>query len=78
METRLLTLKSKILLEKLRITAKFALQINESMDISGHAQLMAKMCFVNDDIRDNFVLQTVAREREHFSKLNQSMLNKED
>ena len=43
-----------IVLEKMRISGKFALQLDESTDISGHAQLLANVRFVNGDaIREN-------------------------
>lgn len=41
-------------LEKIRITRKFALQLDESLDISGHSQLLANVPFVDGDtIREN-------------------------
>uniref|UniRef100_A0A8C5PAU3 DUF4371 domain-containing protein n=1 Tax=Leptobrachium leishanense TaxID=445787 RepID=A0A8C5PAU3_9ANUR len=44
-----------VVLEKIRISEKFALQLDESTDISGHAQLLANVCFVDGDaIRENF------------------------
>ncbi|XP_032093621.1 zinc finger BED domain-containing protein 5-like [Thamnophis elegans] len=44
-----------VVLEKIRISEKFALQLDESIDISGHAQLLANMRFVDGDaIRENF------------------------
>ena len=44
----------KMVLEKLCISGKFAVQPDESMDISGPAQLMANVRFVDGDtIRDN-------------------------
>ncbi|XP_037115405.1 zinc finger BED domain-containing protein 5-like [Syngnathus acus] len=46
----------KTVLEKLHISGKFALQIDESTDISGHAQLLANVRFVDGDtIRENFL-----------------------
>lgn len=46
----------KIVLEKLRISVKFALQLDECTDISGHAQLMANVSFLDrDTIRENFL-----------------------
>ena len=36
-------------LEKIRISRKFALQLDESMDISGYAQLLANVHFVDGD-----------------------------
>ena len=44
-----------IVLEKMRISRKFALQLDESTDMGGHAQLLASVCFVDGDaIRENF------------------------
>ena len=44
------------ILEKFRISLKFALQVDESTDISGHAQLLANVRFINGDaIRENFL-----------------------
>ncbi|XP_035224241.1 zinc finger BED domain-containing protein 5-like [Stegodyphus dumicola] len=37
-----------VVLEKIRISEKFALQLDESTDISGHAQLLANVCFVDE------------------------------
>lgn len=46
----------KSVLEKLHISGKFALQLDESTDISGHAQLLANVRFVDgDSIRENFL-----------------------
>ncbi|XP_056302924.1 SCAN domain-containing protein 3-like [Danio aesculapii] len=43
-------------LEKIRISRKFALQVDESTDISGHSQLLANVRFVDgDSIRENFL-----------------------
>ena len=43
-----------IVLEKMRISGKFALQIDESTDISGYAQLLANVRFVDGNaIREN-------------------------
>ena len=45
-----------VVLDKIRISNKFALQLDESTDISGHAQLLANMCFFNENtIRENFL-----------------------
>ena len=47
-------IKSNIL-EKIRISGKFALQVDDSTDISGHAQLLANVRFVDEDvIKENF------------------------
>ena len=44
-----------VVLEKIRISEKFALQLDESTDISGHSQLLANVRFVDGDaIRENF------------------------
>ncbi|XP_060124933.1 zinc finger BED domain-containing protein 5-like [Zootoca vivipara] len=44
-----------VVMEKIRISEKFALQLDESTDISGHAQLLANVRFVDGDaIRENF------------------------
>ncbi|XP_035209693.1 zinc finger BED domain-containing protein 5-like [Stegodyphus dumicola] len=61
-----------VVLEKIRISEKFALQLDESTDISGHAQLLANVRFVDGDaIRENFFfLQGIARKnnrRRNFS-----------
>ena len=43
------------ILEIVRISVRFALQVNESTDISGHAQLLANVRFIDGDaIRENF------------------------
>ena len=43
------------ILEKIRSTGKFALQVDESIVISGHAQLLANVRFVDEDvIKENF------------------------
>ena len=45
-----------IVLEKMRIRGKFALQLDKSTDISGYAQLLASVRFVDGDaIRENFL-----------------------
>ena len=45
-----------IVLEKMRISRKFALQLDDSTDISGYAQLLANVRFVDGDaIRENFL-----------------------
>ena len=44
------------ILEKVRISVRFALQVDESTDISGHAQLLANVRFIDGDaIRKNFL-----------------------
>ena len=45
-----------VVLEKIHISKKFALLLDESTDISGHAQLLANVHFVDGDtIRENFL-----------------------
>ncbi|XP_053568057.1 SCAN domain-containing protein 3-like [Bombina bombina] len=45
-----------VVLEKIHISGKFALQLDESTDISGHAQLLANVRFLDGDaIRENFL-----------------------
>ena len=45
-----------VVLDKIRISNKFALQLDESTDISGHAQLLANVRFVDENtIRENFL-----------------------
>lgn len=47
---------NSLVLEKICITAKFALQIHESTDTSGHSQLLANVRFVDRDAtRENFL-----------------------
>ncbi|XP_035230542.1 zinc finger BED domain-containing protein 5-like [Stegodyphus dumicola] len=53
-----------VVLEKIRISEKFALQLDESTDISGHAQLLANVHFVDADaIRENFFFCKVLPEK---------------
>jgi len=48
-------IKSHVL-EKIRISRKLALQVDESTDISGHSQLLANVRFVGGNaIRENFL-----------------------
>ena len=43
-------------LEKIRISRKFALQLDESTDISGHSQLLANVRFADGNtFRENFL-----------------------
>ena len=43
------------ILEKIHISGKFALQVDESTVISGYAQLLANVRFVDEDvIKENF------------------------
>ena len=45
-----------VVLEKIRCSEKYALQLDKSTDISGHAQLMANVRFVDGEtIRENFL-----------------------
>ncbi|XP_073414158.1 zinc finger BED domain-containing protein 5-like [Dendrobates tinctorius] len=45
-----------VVLEKVRISKKFALQLDESTDISGHCQLLANVRFLDvEAIRENFL-----------------------
>ena len=44
------------ILQKVRISVRFALQVDESTDISGHAQLLANARFIDGDAnRENFL-----------------------
>ena len=44
------------ILEKVRSSGRFALHVDGSTDISGHAQLSANVCFINGDaITKNFL-----------------------
>ncbi|KAL1281417.1 hypothetical protein QQF64_000220 [Cirrhinus molitorella] len=53
-----------VVLEKIHISKKFALQLDESTDISGHAQLLANVRFVDGDaIRENFLFCTALPEK---------------
>ena len=52
--------------EKMRISGKFAFQLDESTDISGHAQLLANVRFVDRrHLRKRPVLQGIARRRKN-------------
>lgn len=45
-----------VVLEKMHSSGKFTLQLDESTDISGHAQLLANVRFVDEHtIRENFL-----------------------
>ena len=45
-----------VVLEKIRISEKFALQLDECTGISGHAQLLVNVRFVDgDSIREDFL-----------------------
>ena len=44
-----------VVLEKIRLCGKFSLQVDESTDVSGHAQLLGFVRFVDGgEIRENF------------------------
>ena len=64
-----------VLLDKIRISNKFALQLDESTDISWHAQLLANVRFVDGDtIRENFLFfarlcQEKQQERKFFGHI---------
>ena len=71
------------ILEKVRSSGRFALKVDESMDISGHAQLLANVRFIDGNaITENFfILQKIASEhyrRKKFFVLRPIILNKED
>ena len=60
------------------ISGKFALQLDESTDISGYAQLLADVRFVDKDaVRELPVLRGIAKERKYFGS-HQNILSKED
>ena len=45
-----------VVLEKIRLSGKFSLQVDESTDVSGHAQLLGFVRFIDGgEIRDNFL-----------------------
>ena len=45
-----------VVLDKIRVSTKFALQLDESTDVSGHTQLLTNVRFVDGDtIRENFL-----------------------
>ncbi|XP_035217859.1 SCAN domain-containing protein 3-like [Stegodyphus dumicola] len=71
-----------VVLEKIRISEKFALQLDESTDISGHAQLLANVRFVDGDaIRENFFFSRYCQKKQQEKKFfgsHQNTLNKED
>ena len=53
-----------VVFEKINISKKFALQLDESTDISGHAQLLANVRFVDGDaMRENFLFCKAHPER---------------
>ena len=71
-----------IVLEKMCIRGKCALQLDESRDISGCAQLLANVGFVDGAvIRENFLfckaLPEKQQERKYF-RSHQNILSKED
>lgn len=53
-----------VILEKILISYKFAMQFDESTDIGGHAELLANVRFVDRDaIRENFLFCKTFPER---------------
>ena len=38
------------ILEKIRLSGKFAIQVDDSTDISGDAQLLVNVCFLDKDV----------------------------
>ena len=65
-----------IVLEKMCISRKFALQLDESTDISGYAQLLANVRSVDGDaIRENFLFCKALPEKK---KTRGNISNKED
>ena len=58
-------------LEKVRISGKFALQVEKPTDISGHAQLLANVRFIDGNaIKKFFILQEIIskhKRRKNFS-----------
>ena len=59
---------------------KFALQLDECTDISGHAQLLANVRFVDgDSIRENFIFcMTLPEKATREEIFGSHILNKED
>jgi len=53
-----------VVFETINISEKFTLQVDESTDVSGHAQLLANVRFMDGDvIRENFLFYKVVPER---------------
>ena len=71
-----------VVLEKICISEKFVLQLDKCTDISGHAQLLANVCFVGgDSTRENFLFCKALPEKQQerkFFGLHQNILNKEN
>lgn len=71
---------ASLVLEKIRISKKFALQPDESTDISGHAQLLANVRFLDGDaIRENFLFCKALPEKttgEEFFRVTSEYLEK--
>ncbi|XP_067947624.1 protein FAM200C-like [Watersipora subatra] len=56
-------------LENIRISRKFALQVDESTDISGHSQLLANARFVDENaIRENFLFCKTLPEKNNWRR----------
>ena len=70
------------ILEKVRISVRFALQVDESTDISGHAQLLANMRFIDGNaIRENFLFckrSPVNTTREQIFRVTSDYFEKKD
>lgn len=55
-----------VVFEKIRISTKLALQLDESTDVSGHAQVLDNVLFVDGDaIRENFLFCKPLPERNY-------------
>ena len=69
-------------LEKIRISRKFALQLDESTDISGHSQLLANVRFADGDtFRENFLFCKALPEKttaEEIFRVTSEYLTRED
>lgn len=63
--------------EKLHISGKFALQLDESTDIGGRAQRLASVCFGGgDSIREDFLFCLREKEERKYFQLYQTALTK--
>lgn len=70
-----------VVLEKIRFSGKFALQFDESTDISGHYQLLANMRFVDDQRKRSIFYSGTAKKKKQdrtFFGFHSNILNKED
>lgn len=48
-------------MEKLRVSGVFALQVDESTDISGHAHLISNVRYIDEcEIKEDFILSATA------------------